>query len=36
MRARVAATLLRGRLIWEGATPLTTPGSGRFVPRQRA
>jgi allantoinase len=35
MRARVAATYLRGRLIWDGARLLSTPGTGRFVPRQR-
>ncbi|ODU57255.1 MAG: allantoinase [Acetobacteraceae bacterium SCN 69-10] len=34
MRARVAATVLRGRTIWDGATVLATPGSGRFVKRQ--
>ncbi|MEO8715250.1 MAG: amidohydrolase family protein [Acetobacteraceae bacterium] len=34
MRARVAATVLRGRLIWDGATVLAAPGTGRFVPRQ--
>jgi len=34
MRARVAATVLRGRLIWDGATVLAAPGAGRFVPRQ--
>jgi allantoinase len=34
MRARVAATVLRGRLIWDGAQVLATPGSGRFVRRQ--
>ena len=34
MRARVAATVLRGALIWDGARVLATPGTGRFVPRQ--
>lgn len=34
MRARVAATVLRGRLIWDGAKVLATPGTGQFVPRQ--
>ena len=34
MRARVAATVLRGRLIWDGASVLATPGTGQFVPRQ--
>ena len=34
MRARVAATSLRGALIWDGATVLAKPGTGRFVPRQ--
>ncbi len=34
MRARVAATVLRGRLVWDGASVLATPGSGQFVPRQ--
>jgi allantoinase len=34
MRARVAATVLRGRLIWDGAHVLAEPGFGRFVPRQ--
>jgi len=34
MRARVAATVLRGRTIWDGAQVLATPGSGRFVRRQ--
>ena len=34
MRARVAATVLRGRLIWDGAQVLATPGSGHFVRRQ--
>lgn len=34
MRARVAATYLRGRQIWDGAQVLAKPGDGRFVPRQ--
>jgi allantoinase len=34
MKARVAATLLRGVEIWNGSEVLARPGSGRFVPRQ--
>ena len=34
VRARVAATYLRGRCIWDGAAVLGKPGEGRFVPRQ--
>jgi allantoinase len=34
MRARVAATYLRGRLIWDGTTVLAKPGDGRFIRRQ--
>ncbi|MFC7691610.1 hypothetical protein ACFQY5_20550 [Paeniroseomonas aquatica] len=34
MRARVAATWLRGACIWDGSAVLARPGSGRFVPRQ--
>jgi allantoinase len=34
MRARVAATYLRGSCIWDGAQVLAKPGTGRFVPRQ--
>ncbi len=34
MRARVAATYLRGACIWDGASVLAKPGTGRFVPRQ--
>jgi len=34
MRARVAATVLRGRTIWDGTNVLATPGSGQFVERQ--
>jgi allantoinase len=33
MRARVAATVLRGRLIWDGQQVLAAPGTGRFVRR---
>ena len=33
MRARVAATLLRGAVIWDGATVLAQPGTGQFVKR---
>ena len=33
MRASVAATYLRGRLIWDGATVLARPGDGRFIRR---
>ncbi|MBV8458061.1 MAG: amidohydrolase family protein [Acetobacteraceae bacterium] len=33
MRARVAATVLRGRLIWDGMSVLAQPGTGRFVRR---
>lgn len=33
MRARVAATYLRGRKIWDGARLLANPGDGRFVRR---
>lgn len=36
MQARVAATLLRGRLVWDGTEVLAKPGDGRFVPRMRA
>jgi len=34
MRARVAATLLRGELIWNGVEVLAKPGTGHFVRRQ--
>ena len=34
VRARVAATFLRGACIWDGKAVLGRPGSGRFVPRQ--
>jgi len=33
MRARIAATVLRGQTIWDGATVLARPGTGRFVRR---
>lgn len=33
MRARVAATLLRGRVAWDGETVLARPGDGRFIAR---
>ncbi len=33
MRARVASTYLRGRLIWDGTTVLAQPGDGAFVRR---
>ncbi len=33
MRARVASTYLRGRLIWDGTTVLAQPGDGSFVRR---
>ncbi len=34
MKARVAATVLRGQLAWDGTQVLATPGSGRFVRRE--
>ena len=34
MKARVAATWLRGRQIWNGSEVTAKPGAGRFVPRQ--
>jgi allantoinase len=34
MRAKVAATLQRGRVIWDGAQVLARPGDGRFVRRE--
>ncbi len=34
MRARVAATWLRGQQIWDGEQVLAKPGTGCFVPRQ--
>ncbi len=33
MRARVAATVLRGAPVWDGTQVLATPGTGRFVRR---
>jgi allantoinase len=33
MRARVAATYQRGRLIWDGTNVLAQPGDGQFVRR---
>ena len=33
MRARVAATYLRGRQIWDGSNVLAQPGDGQFVRR---
>ena len=33
MRARVAATVLRGQVIWDGQQVLAQPGDGRFVRR---
>jgi allantoinase len=34
MKARVAATYLRGACIWDGAEVRAKPGTGRFIPRQ--
>ncbi|MBR0643484.1 dihydroorotase [Plastoroseomonas hellenica] len=34
MKARVAATFLRGHPIWDGSRVLAVPGVGRFVKRQ--
>ena len=34
LQARVAATVLRGRLIWDGSRVLSVPGDGHFVRRQ--
>jgi allantoinase len=34
VKARVAATFLRGQQLWDGETVLAAPGTGRFVPRQ--
>ena len=34
MRGRVAATVLRGRVVWDGTQVLAQPGDGRFVRRQ--
>ncbi len=36
MRARVAATLLRGQVVWDGQAVLAKPGDGRFIPRGTA
>ena len=36
MRARVAATLLRGRVVWDGQAVLAHPGDGRFIRRGAA
>ncbi len=36
MRARVAATLLRGRVVWDGQAVLAKPGDGRFIRRGTA
>ena len=33
MRARVATTYQRGRVIWDGTTVLAKPGDGRFIRR---
>jgi hypothetical protein len=33
MRARVAATWQRGKMIWDGVSVLSQPGDGRFVRR---
>jgi len=34
LKARVAASFLRGHQLWDGERVLATPGTGRFVPRQ--
>ena len=34
MRGRVVATVLRGRMVWNGTDVLATPGTGQFVRRQ--
>jgi allantoinase len=36
MRARVAATILRGQVIWDGQSVLAKPGTGHFVKRGAA
>ncbi len=36
MQARVAATLLRGEIVWDGVSVLSAPGAGRFVRRGEA
>jgi allantoinase len=33
MRGRVAATLLRGQVIWDGAVVSAAPGTGQFLRR---
>ncbi len=33
MHARVAATLLRGQVVWDGETVMARPGDGRFIAR---
>ena len=33
LRARVAATMLRGQFVWDGEAVLARPGTGRFVRR---
>jgi allantoinase len=33
LRARVAATLLRGQVVWDGQTVRAAPGTGRFIKR---
>jgi allantoinase len=35
MRGRVASTFLRGQLIWNDGATLSSPGTGRFIPRAR-
>ncbi len=34
MRARVATTVLRGQVIWDGEKVLAQPGTGRFIKRE--
>ncbi|MGI4808988.1 MAG: hypothetical protein ACRYF2_12885, partial [Janthinobacterium lividum] len=34
LRARVAATLLRGAVIWDGQAVLAQPGQGQFIRRE--
>jgi allantoinase len=36
LKARVAATFLRGQQVWDGTNVLAAPGTGRFVPRQHS
>lgn len=33
LAARITATFVRGRLVWDGSTVCGNPGHGRFVPR---